>query len=56
MNELLTVREAANYLRVSARTVYRLIAAGEIHALLVGKQWRVPAAELRALAVKPEAP
>ena len=39
---LLTVREAASYLRISARTVYRLIESGQIGAVRIGKQWRSP--------------
>jgi excisionase family DNA binding protein len=44
--DLITVREAANYLRISARTVYRLIESGQIGAVRIGKQWRIPAADL----------
>ena len=43
---LITVREAANYLRISARTVYRLIESGQIGAVRIGKQWRIPANDL----------
>ena len=43
---LITVREAANYLRISARTVYRLIESGQIGAVRIGKQWRIPASDL----------
>ncbi len=39
---LVTVREAANYLRISARTVYRLIESGQLGAVRIGKQWRIP--------------
>ncbi len=44
--DLITVREAANYLRISARTVYRLIESGQIGAVRIGKQWRIPASDL----------
>lgn len=40
--DLVTVREAANFLRISARTVYRLIESGQISAVRIGKQWRIP--------------
>jgi len=40
-DNLVTVREAASHLRVSARTVYRLIESGEIGAVRIGKQWRI---------------
>jgi excisionase family DNA binding protein len=43
---LITVREAANYLRISARTVYRLIESGQIGAVRIGKQWRIPVGDL----------
>ena len=43
---LVTVREAANYLRISARTVYRLIESGQIGAVRIGKQWRIPESDL----------
>jgi excisionase family DNA binding protein len=43
---LVTVREAANYLRISARTVYRLIESGQIGAVRIGKQWRIPSGDL----------
>lgn len=45
-DNLVTVREAASYLRISARTVYRLIESGQIGAVRIGKQWRIPAADL----------
>lgn len=48
-DNLVTVREAANYLRISARTVYRLIESGQIGAVRIGKQWRIPANDLPGL-------
>jgi excisionase family DNA binding protein len=45
-DNLVTVREAANYLRISARTVYRLIESGQIGAVRIGKQWRIPVSDL----------
>ncbi len=64
MDNLVTVREAAKYMRVSARTVYRLIESGQISAVRIGKQWRIPSQDLpgtevqtpqAAAAVAPEA-
>ena len=46
---LITVREAANFLRISARTVYRLIESGQIGAVRIGKQWRIRTADLPGL-------
>ncbi len=45
---LLTVAETAETLRVSERTVRRLISAGAVPALRVGTQIRIDADELRA--------
>ncbi|HEY7439659.1 MAG TPA: helix-turn-helix domain-containing protein [Acidimicrobiia bacterium] len=39
--DLLTVREVADVMRVSTMTVYRLIKAGEIPAIRVGKHLRL---------------
>ena len=44
--DLLTLREAADYLRVSLRVAYRLANDGEVPAVKVGGQWRIPRAEL----------
>jgi excisionase family DNA binding protein len=45
---LLRVREIADVLAVSTMTVYRLINAGELRAIRIGRAWRVPGAELDA--------
>lgn len=45
-DNLITVREAADFLRISARTVYRLIESGQIGAVRIGKQWRIRTADL----------
>ncbi len=37
----LTVAEVADMLRVSSMTVYRLIKAGDLNALRVGKSYRL---------------
>lgn len=41
MDELLTVAEVADLLRVSTMTVYRLIRSGELPAVRVGRNYRV---------------
>lgn len=46
MDELLTVAEVADMLRVSTMTVYRLIRTGEIPAVRVGRNYRVRRADL----------
>lgn len=43
---LLTVAEVADLLRVSNMTVYRLIKAGQLGAIRVGKNYRIPQADL----------
>ena len=40
MTELMTVEEVAAYLRVTKKTVYRLLKGGRIAATKVGHQWR----------------
>lgn len=38
----LTVAEVADIMRVSTMTVYRLIKAGDLRAVRVGKSYRLP--------------
>ncbi len=45
---LLTVKEVALAVRVSPATVYRLVQAGELGAVRVGRSIRVKAEDLRA--------
>ena len=40
MAELMTVEELARYLRVTEKTVYRLLNRGNVPATKVGRQWR----------------
>lgn len=40
MTELMTVQELANYLRVTKKTIYRLLERGSIPAVKVGHNWR----------------
>jgi len=40
MKEILTPREAAEYLSVHVRTIYRLVKNGEIPGRKVGGSWR----------------
>lgn len=40
MAELMTVEEVAGYLRVTKKTIYRLLRRGSIPAIKVGHQWR----------------
>ena len=40
MNNLMTVREAAEYLKLNYMTVYRLAQRGSLPAIKVGRNWR----------------
>ena len=40
-HEFLTTDEVLEYLRVNARTVYRLIRNGDLPAVRIGRQWRI---------------
>src|SRR5438067_56573 len=42
-----TVAEAARRLQVQPRTVYRLLARGELHGVRLGRRWRIPLDELK---------
>lgn len=45
-DRLLTVREVAAVMRVSTMTVYRLIKAGALHAIRVGRSFRIRRSDL----------
>ncbi|MFQ5922338.1 MAG: helix-turn-helix domain-containing protein [Anaerolineales bacterium] len=49
---LITVREIAEQLRVSPRTVYRLCRSGQLPAIKVGKEWRIDRADLEQFLTK----
>lgn len=44
--EILTLRQVADFLRVTERTIYRLAAAKKIPAFKVGGTWRFSRAEI----------
>lgn len=46
MTELMTLQEVADYLRVTRKTVYRLLEVGKIPAAKVGRQWRFDKPEI----------
>lgn len=46
--EVLTVAEVAKLLRVSRKTVEKLIYAKKLHAVKVGRVWRIPRAAVEA--------
>jgi excisionase family DNA binding protein len=47
--KLLTVQEAADYLRVTDQTVIRYIKAGELGARKIRRQWRIDESALQRL-------
>ncbi len=47
--DVLTADEAAEYLRVSRKTLYRLVAAGKIPGQKVGRSWRFRRGDLDAV-------
>jgi excisionase family DNA binding protein len=52
----LTTEEVLACLKVTPRTVYRLIQAGELPAVRVGRQWRFRQADLENWLAAREAP
>jgi len=44
--EVMTIKEIAEYLRVSYATIYRLIRKGALPAFKIGGQWRIKKEEL----------
>ena len=38
--DILTIREVADYLKVTERTLYRLVQDGKLPAFRVGNSWR----------------
>lgn len=47
MTELYTVKEAAQYLKISVRQVYNLIKSGHIQIVKIGKSTRIRDKELK---------
>lgn len=45
-NEILTIREVAEYLKLAEKTVYRIVAEGKIPAFKVGGAWRFRKGEI----------
>lgn len=56
VEDLMTVDETARALRVSRVTVRRLARQGDLEAVRVGRQIRVPRAALSRLRVQPATP
>jgi excisionase family DNA binding protein len=47
--EILTLKQVADFLKVTERTIYRLAAAGKIPAFKVGGTWRFSRAEINRM-------
>lgn len=45
-DEILTIREVAEYLKIKEKTAYALVARGEIPGFKVGGSWRFRKGEL----------
>ncbi|WP_255587567.1 helix-turn-helix domain-containing protein [Deefgea piscis] len=45
-DEILTIKQVADYLKVNERTIYRLAGNSEIPAFKVGNSWRFKRSEL----------
>ncbi|PKH64198.1 DNA-binding protein [Psychrobacter sp. 4Dc] len=45
-NEVLTIKEVAEYLKVNERTIYRLAASNELPGFRVGNAWRFKRSDL----------
>ena len=46
MQELMTLEEVANHLRVNEKTIYRMLNEGDIPAMKIGHLWRFKASEI----------
>jgi len=49
MDEILTVREVAEYLKLSRTTVWRWCNEGKIQAFKVGRGWRIHRSEVERI-------
>ncbi len=48
MNEILTVKEAAKLLKTSIIQIRKMIQNGELPAVMVGREYRIPIEVIRA--------
>ena len=49
MNNIVTVKEVKNFLKLSESTIYKLIASREIPAFRVGDSWRFDMDEIKTV-------
>ena len=48
-SQLLTVRETAEYFRVSSATILRWCADGKLPTCRIGREWRIPWSQLQEM-------
>lgn len=48
MSELLDIRQVQNILKLSERTVFRLIKSGELRGFKAGSKWRFEMSDIQA--------
>ena len=46
LGEILTLSEVAEYLKISKKTVYKMVRSGDLPGFKAGKHWRVLRSEL----------
>ena len=51
-DDILNIKEAANFLRIPVSTIYKLAQEGKIPAVKVGKHWRFLKKDLQLLFAK----
>ena len=49
MDEILTVREVAGYLKLSRTTIWRWCSEGKLKAFKVGRGWRIHRSEIEKI-------
>lgn len=52
LERLLTTKEVAEILRISPRTVERLLKRGELKGIRFGRWWRIPPSEVKSFIQK----
>lgn len=55
IEEILTVKEASDRLKVSQEVVRRLLRSGKLRGVNLGRDWRIPASAIAEMFAKPPA-
>lgn len=53
MDEILTVKEVANYFKLSRTTIWRWCNEGKLPAFKLGRNWRIHRSEIEKITGKP---